>query len=346
MEFLPWKTVDLEGAFRVTAPENIGEEVLQEVANAVTFRFRGDLSAVRLEILLTPPWGWEEAFGPGEQQQPPALFLCRLISRSTGRRSLVPLESDGLGLWFAETTWTSLLDGEEVRAEALLVRSTRLDPPHEGLALRRGQIIGRSRIHTLRFTAQTPVSEPLFKLRWAEFPPRDAGQLWRLRPGEPPVLELNSGVAAPLRRLLMNRSRRRSGPALLRDALFSSICSAVWPLLVSEALVDLQRLADQEAASADDEIIEALGSWKRRLLGLFAAGLTGSELAAHAALPLLVAELRTQGGLGRLMLRMPGLIQEETRLVKLAEAMAEAQLQILPGEGGLRDPVSEEVGAA
>ena len=58
MEFLPWKTVDLDGAFRVTAPESIAEEVIQEVSNAVTFRFRGDLSEVRLEILLTPPWGW------------------------------------------------------------------------------------------------------------------------------------------------------------------------------------------------------------------------------------------------------------------------------------------------
>lgn len=53
MEFLPWKTVDLDGAFRVTAPESIAEEVIQEVSNAVTFRFPGDLSAVRLEILLT-----------------------------------------------------------------------------------------------------------------------------------------------------------------------------------------------------------------------------------------------------------------------------------------------------
>ena len=29
MEFLPWKTVDLDGAFRVTAPESIAEEVIQ-----------------------------------------------------------------------------------------------------------------------------------------------------------------------------------------------------------------------------------------------------------------------------------------------------------------------------
>ena len=102
MEFLPWKTVDLDGAFRVTAPESISEEVIQEVSNAVTFRFSSATEAVRLEILLTPPWGWEDCFPAEEQKQPPARFICRLISRSTGRRIVVPLEDDGLGLWFAE----------------------------------------------------------------------------------------------------------------------------------------------------------------------------------------------------------------------------------------------------
>ena len=100
MEFLPWKTVDLDGAFRVTAPESISEEVIQEVSNAVTFRFSSATEAVRLEILLTPPWGWEDCFPAEEQKQPPARFICRLISRSTGRRIVVPLEDDGFGLWF------------------------------------------------------------------------------------------------------------------------------------------------------------------------------------------------------------------------------------------------------
>lgn len=345
MEFLPWKTIDLDGAFRVTAPENVGEEVIQEVSNAVTFRFRGDLSAVRLEILLTPPWGWEEAFGTAEQEDPPALFLCRLISRSTGRRVMVPLESDGLGLWFAETTWTSLLDGEEVRAEALLVRSASMEAPGEGLAHRRGQIIGRSRVHTLRFTGRAAGSEPLFHIRWAEFPSDFSKQLWRLHPGEPPVLELNAGVAAPLRRLLMNRSRRRNGPALFRDALFASICSAVWTLLVSGALVELERIASQDSTAGADEVIDALGGWQRRLLGLFAPGLTCAELPAHAALPLLVGELRSPGGLARLLLLMPALIQEETRLVQLAEAMADAQ-QVLPDDDTISGPGLEEVRAA
>lgn len=345
MEFLPWKTVDLDGAFRVTAPENVGEEVIQEVSNAVTFRFRGDQSEIRLEILLTPPWGWEDAFPADEQSDPPAAFICRLISRSTGRRSVVPLESDGLGLWFAETGWTSMLDGEEVRAEALLVRTTSLARASDGLAHRRGQIIGRSRVHTLRFTGRSAGREPLFQLRWSDFPAESSKQLWRLEPGEPPLLELNSGVATPVRRLLMNRSRKRTGAALYRDALFSSICSAVWSLLVSGALVELQRLVDQEAGSGAEDIIAALSGWQRRLLGLFAPGLTGSNLPAHDALTLLIGELRTPGGISRLLLRMPALIQEETRLVQMAEAMAEAQ-QVVSDDTTTSGAGIEEVGAA
>ena len=166
MEFLPWRTVDLDGAFRVTAPESISEEVIQEVSNAVTFRFRSDFNDVRLEILLTPPWGWEECFLPHEQDDPPAQFLCRLISRSTGRRIVIPLEPDGLGLWFAETTYTALLDGEEIRAEALLVRTRKTEAPMDGFGCRRGQILGRSRIHTVRFSSRSRSAEPLFNLRW------------------------------------------------------------------------------------------------------------------------------------------------------------------------------------
>ena len=214
MEFLPWKTVDLDGAFRVTAPESIAEEVIQEVSNAITFRFRGDLSEVRLEILLTPPWGWEDCFPADEQDSPPAGFFCRLISRSTGRRLLVPLEPDGFGLWFAEISYNALLDGEEIRAEALLVRTGAATEPQAGLAGRKGQIIGRSGIHVVRFSSRTTTEEAIFQLRWESFHSGRSQQLWRLQPGEPPTLELNTDVAAPLRRLLMSRSRRRSGGAV------------------------------------------------------------------------------------------------------------------------------------
>ena len=331
MEFLPWKTVDLDGAFRVTAPECIAEEVIQEVNNAVTFRFRGDLNDVRLEILLTPPWGWEESFPIVEQDSPPAGFFCRLISRSTGRRLLVPLEPDGFGLWFAEITYNALLDGEEIRAEALLVRTLAATKPLDGLAGRKGQIVGRSRIHVVRFSSRSTTEEAFFQLRWESFPTGRSQQLWRLQPGDPPTLELNADVAAPLRRLLMSRSRRRSGGALQRDAVFTTICSSVWPLLVADVLHHLQRTLEEDATVSTAEAIDSLSGWQVRLLGLFAAGLVEADVPVHAALPLVAAELRSPGGFSRLLMKMPALIQEETKLVQLAEAMADVQ-QIQPGE--------------
>lgn len=331
MEFLPWKTVDLDGAFRVTAPESIAEEVIQEVTNAVTFRFRGDLSEVRLEILLTPPWGWEDSFPADEQDSPPAGFFCRLISRSTGRRMLVPLEPDGFGLWFAEIIYNALLDDEEIRAEALLVRTGAAAEPQDGLAGRKGQIVGRSRIHVVRFSSRSLTEETIFQLRWESFPTGRSQQLWRLQPGEPPTLELNADVAAPLRRLLMSRSRRRSGGALQRDALFITICSSVWPLLVADVLHHLQRTLEEDAALSTGEAIESLSGWQVRLLGLFAAGLVDADVPVFAALLLVAGELRSPGGFSRLLMKLPALIQEETKLVQLAEAMADAQ-QIQPGD--------------
>ena len=323
MEFLPWQTVDLDGAFRVTAPESIAEEVIQEVSNAVTFRFRGDLENVKLEILLTPPWGWEDCFLPQEQEDPPAQFVCRLISRSTGRRIVIPLEHDGLGLWFAETAYTAFIDGEEIRAEALLLRTGAPESPMDGYGCLRGQILGRSRIHLVRFTGRTRSTEPLFHLRWETFPSGFQQQLFRILPGEPPTIELNAAVSAPLRRLLMNRARRRNGGALLRDALFCSICATVWPVLVSTALHELDRIVTADSGCLPEESIELISAWQRRLLGLFAAGLTGVDLPPYAALPLLAEELRRPGGFTALMLRLPLLVQQETRLVRLAEAMAE-----------------------
>jgi hypothetical protein len=331
MEFLPWKTVDLDGAFRVTAPESIAEEVIQEVSNAVTFRFRGDLSVVRLEILLTPPWGWEDSFPADEQDSPPAGFFCRLISRSTGRRMLVPLEPDGFGLWFAEITYNALLDDEEIRAEALLVRTGAAAEPQDGLAGRKGQIVGRSRIHVVRFSSRSTTEEAIFQLRWESFPTGGAQQLWRLQPGEPPTLELNADVAAPLRRLLMSRSRRRTGGALQRDALFITICSSVWPLLVADVLHHLQRTLEEDSALSAGEVIDSLSGWQVRLLGLFAAGLVDADVPVYAALLLVAAELRSPGGFSRLLMKLPALIQEETKLVQLAEAMADSQ-QIQPGD--------------
>lgn len=345
MEFLPWKTVDLDGAFRVTAPESIAEEVIQEVSNAVTFRFRGDLSEVRLEILLTPPWGWEDSFPADEQDSPPAGFFCRLISRSTGRRLLIPLEADGFGLWFAEISYNALLDGEEIRAEALLVRTRAAAEQQDGLAGRKGQIIGRSKIHVVRFSSRSTNEEAIFQLRWENFSTGLSQQLWRLQPGEPPTLELNSDVAAPLRRLLMSRSRRRTGGALQRDALFITICSSVWPLLVADVLHHLQRTLEEDAALSTEEAIDSLSGWQVRLLGLFAAGLVETDVPVHAALPLVAAELRSPGGFSGLLMKMPALIQEETKLVQLAEAMADAQ-QIQPGDEADSLTQAEEVKSA
>ena len=72
MHFVPWKTIDLDGAFRITAPDSISEEVIQEVSNGITFKFNGKLEKIKLEILLTAPFEWEDTcirIGNGRQTE-------------------------------------------------------------------------------------------------------------------------------------------------------------------------------------------------------------------------------------------------------------------------------------
>ena len=108
MHFVPWRTIDLDGAFRITAPDSISEEVIQEVSNGIIFKFNGKLEKTKLEILLTAPYEWEETIHPSERENPPVKFICRLISRSTGRREIIDLEDGGGGFFFSESSYIPL----------------------------------------------------------------------------------------------------------------------------------------------------------------------------------------------------------------------------------------------
>ena len=68
--------------------------------------------------------------------------------------------------------------------------------------------------------------------------------------------------------------------------------------------------------------------------GYDGGGMPGDGQGMPLEVPLLAGELRSPGGFTRLMMRMPALIQEETRLVTLAEAMADAQQvhEVQPGQ--------------
>ena len=56
MEFLPWKTINLDGGFRVTAPESVSEEILHEVS-CVPARIKGVVLAAGGDpALYAPPF--------------------------------------------------------------------------------------------------------------------------------------------------------------------------------------------------------------------------------------------------------------------------------------------------
>ena len=324
MHFVPWKTIDLDGAFRITAPDSISEEVIQEVSNGITFKFNGKLEKTKLEILLTAPFEWEETLHPTERENPPVKFICRLISRSTGRREIIDLEDGGGGFFFSETSYIPFLNGEEVRAEALLVRTEQFagEKSRSGYATEMGQIIGRSLIHTIRFATADANNDSIFNIKWQSFPPESKDQLWRLIPSEPPVIEMNADVTASLKKLLMSKALRKDINSLQRDIIFTSICSTVWTMLISISMNSIQNMLNTNSDLSSEEIVEQLPPSQLQTLSLFSKNLLETNISPHEAVVALANELRSPESFQKFILKMSSIIQQETKILELAEIMA------------------------
>jgi len=324
MHFVPWKTIDLDGAFRITAPDSISEEVIQEVSNGITFKFNGKLEKTKLEILLTSPFEWEETLHPTERGNPPVKFICRLISRSTGRREIIDLEDGGGGFFFSETSYIPFLNGEEVRAEALLVRTEQFagEKSRSGYATEMGQIIGRSLIHTIRFATAEANNDSIFNIKWQSFPPESKDQLWRLIPSEPPVIEMNADVTASLKKLLMSKALRKDINSLQRDIIFTSICSTVWTMLLSISMNSIQNMLNTNSDLSSEEIVEQLPPSQLQTLSLFSKNLLETNISPHEAVVALANELRSPESFQKFILKMSSIIQQETKILELAEIMA------------------------
>tara|TARA_Y200000002_G_scaffold341337_1_gene312462 strand:- start:1064 stop:2095 length:1032 start_codon:yes stop_codon:yes gene_type:complete len=324
MHFVPWKTIDLDGAFRITAPDSISEEVIQEVSNGIIFKFNGKLEKTKLEILLTAPYQWEETIHPSERDNPPVKFICRFISRSTGRREIIDLEDGGDGFFFSESSYIPFMNGEEVRAEALLVRTEQFDgqKSRNGYATEMGQIIGRSLIHTIRFSTTEATNDSIFNIRWQSFPPESRNQLWRLVPSEPPVIEMNAEVTASLKKLLMSKALRKDIDSLQRDIIFTSICSTVWTMLVATGMNSIQSIQNANNELSSEQIIEQIPPSQLQTLALFSTSLMETNIPAHEAVITLANELRSPESFQKFILKMSSIIQKETKIMELAEIMA------------------------
>ena len=324
MHFVPWRTIDLDGAFRITAPESISEEVIQEVSNGIIFKFNGKLEKTKLEILLNAPYEWKETIPPSEREDPPVKFICRFISRSTGRRKIIDLEDGGANFFFSDTSYIPFLNGEEVRAEALLVRTEQFAGPksRSEYATQMGQIIGRSLIHTIRFATAEENNDSVFNIRWQSFPPESRDQLWRLVPSEPPVIEMNAEVTASLKKLLMSKSLRKDINSLQRDVIFTSICSTVWTMLVATGMNSIQNIQNTNSELSSEQVIEQLPPSQLQTLALFSINLLETNIPAHEAVIKLANELRSPESFQKFILKMSSIIQKETKILELAEIMA------------------------
>ena len=74
MEFLPWKTINLDGSFRVTAPESVSEEILEELKNVISNGFSKERG--KKKILIIKAEGVEFPIA----QFNPSIAITRLVS--------------------------------------------------------------------------------------------------------------------------------------------------------------------------------------------------------------------------------------------------------------------------
>ena len=266
----------------------------------------------------------KKLFIPQKGKNPPVKFICRLISRSTGRREIIDLEDGGGGFFFSETSYIPFLNGEEVRAEALLVRTEQFagEKSRSGYATEMGQIIGRSLIHTIRFATAEANNDSIFNIKWQSFPPEIKDQLWRLIPSEPPVIEMNADVTASLKKLLMSKALRKDINSLQRDIIFTSICSTVWTMLISISMNSIQHMLNTNSDLSSEEIVEQLPPSQLQTLSLFSKNLLETNISPHEAVVALANELRSPESFQKFILKMSSIIQQETKILELAEIMA------------------------
>ena len=234
------------------------------------------------------------------------------------------LEDGGGGFFFSETSYIPFLNGEEVRAEALLVRTEQFagEKSRSGYATEMGQIIGRSLIHTIRFATAEANNDSIFNIKWQSFPPESKDQLWRLIPSEPPVIEMNADVTASLKKLLMSKALRKDINSLQRDIIFTSICSTVWTMLISISMNSIQNMLNTNSDLSSEEIVEQLPPSQLQTLSLFSKNLLETNISPHEAVVALANELRSPESFQKFILKMSSIIQQETKILELAEIMA------------------------
>ena len=133
---------------------------------------------------------------------------------------------------------------------------------------------------------------------------------------------MNEDVTASLKKLLMSKSLRKDINSLQRDVIFTSICSTVWTMLVATAMNSIQNILNTNSELSSEEVIEQLPQSQLQTLSLFSTSLLETNISPNEAVISLANELRSPESFQNLILKMSSIIQQETKIMELAEIMA------------------------
>ena len=93
-------------------------------------------------------------------------------------------------------------------------------------------------------------------------------------------------------------------------------------MLVATAMNSIQNILNTNSELSSEEVIEQLPQSQLQTLSLFSTSLLETNISPNEAVIALANELRSPEAFQNLILKMSSIIQQETKIMELAEIMA------------------------
>ena len=111
-------------------------------------------------------------------------------------------------------------------------------------------------------------------------------------------------------------------------------------MLVATAMNSIQNILNTNSELSSEEVIEQLPQSQLQTLSLFSTSLLETSISPNEAVIALANELRSPESFQNLILKMSSIIQQETKIMELAEIMARGCLFVAESS---KMPNKEEV---
>jgi hypothetical protein len=205
-----------------------------------------DSGPVTAKIDAQLPDGFEAAFPPSEQKDPPLIVLSAVTSVDGLFRTHVPLKKAKKNLYggVIQIDPAIVLEAAKVRVYAVRAKP---GGRAAGFTAQRGARLAWSPTQEIRLTEKPPPKGKNLEIKWIHFdeanfiPAALRDTFYFLEMGaDKPVLYLNEGASPSLVKLVDIKGAGHP-KAILRDTIFRSIAVSVWTALVRSAIDALRK---------------------------------------------------------------------------------------------------------